>query len=112
AALLSRLGIDIDVAGNGREAIAMARAAPDRYAAIFMDMQMPELDGIGATLALRADLRFATLPIIAMTANAMKADLDACLAAGMNDYVTKPIDRKALVATLRRWQPVRSAQPA
>ena len=64
-----------------------------------------------ATRALRADPRFATMPIIAMTANAMKADLDACLAAGMNDYVTKPIDRKALVATLRRWLPAAQSQP-
>ena len=83
----------------------MAQAAPTKYAAILMDMQMPELDGLAATRALRADPRFATVPIIAMTANAMKADLDACLAAGMNDYVTKPIDRRTLVATLRRWLP-------
>jgi signal transduction histidine kinase/CheY-like chemotaxis protein/HPt (histidine-containing phosphotransfer) domain-containing protein len=110
--LLSRLGIELDIAGNGREAVAMAQASPTKYAAILMDMQMPELDGIGATRALRADVRFATVPIIAMTANAMKADLDACLAAGMNDYVTKPIDRKALVATLRRWLPVQAAAPA
>ena len=105
--LLGRLGIALDIAGNGREAIAMADAAPTRYAAILMDMQMPELDGLAATRALRADPRFATVPIIAMTANAMKADLDACLAAGMNDHVTKPIDRKTLVATLRRWLPAR-----
>ena len=89
----------------------MAQAAPGKYAAILMDMQMPELDGIGATRVLRADARFASVPIIAMTANAMKADLDACLAAGMNDYVTKPIDRNVLVATLRRWLPARSPQP-
>jgi signal transduction histidine kinase/CheY-like chemotaxis protein/HPt (histidine-containing phosphotransfer) domain-containing protein len=110
--LLARLGIELDVASNGREAVAMAQAAPTRYAAILMDMQMPELDGLGATRVLRADPRVARLPIIAMTANAMKADLDACLAAGMNDHVTKPIDRKALVATLRRWLPVREAQPS
>jgi two-component system sensor histidine kinase/response regulator len=107
--LLGRLGITLDIAGNGREAIAMADAAPTRYAAILMDMQMPELDGLAATRALRADPRFATVPILAMTANAMKADLDACLAAGMNDYITKPIDRKTLVATLRRWLPARPA---
>jgi two-component system sensor histidine kinase/response regulator len=105
--LLGRLGIELDIAANGREAVAMAQAAPDRYAAILMDMQMPELDGLGATRALRADARFATVPIIAMTANAMSADLDACLAAGMNDHVTKPIDRKSLVETLRRWLPMR-----
>jgi signal transduction histidine kinase/CheY-like chemotaxis protein/HPt (histidine-containing phosphotransfer) domain-containing protein len=109
--LLGRLGITLDVASNGREAIAMAEAAPAKYAAILMDMQMPELDGLEATRALRADPRFTTVPIIAMTANAMKIDLDACLAAGMNDYVTKPIDRRALVATLRRWLPPRPAQP-
>ena len=105
--LLARLGIELDVAANGREAIAMAEGAPTKYAAILMDMQMPELDGLAATRALRADSRFTKVPIIAMTANAMKADLDACIEAGMNDHVTKPIDRKTLVATLRRWLPVR-----
>jgi two-component system sensor histidine kinase/response regulator len=107
--LLARLGIELDVARNGREAVAMAQEAPTRYDAILMDMQMPELDGLGATRALRADPRFARMPIIAMTANAMKADLDACLGAGMNDRVTKPIDRNVLQATLRRWLPVRPA---
>ena len=102
-ALLSRLGIEVDVAANGREAVRMAQAAPTKYAAILMDMQMPELDGLAATRELRGDGRFAKIPIIAMTANAMKADLDACLAAGMNDHVTKPIDRHVLVGTLRRW---------
>ena len=110
--LLGRLGIALDIACNGREAIAMAQAAPARYAAILMDMQMPELDGVGATRALRADPKFANIPIIAMTANAMKVDLDACLAAGMNDHIVKPIDRRALVATLRRWLPARVAEPA
>jgi signal transduction histidine kinase/CheY-like chemotaxis protein/HPt (histidine-containing phosphotransfer) domain-containing protein len=107
--LLSRLGIELDVAPNGREAVAMAQAAPTKYAAILMDMQMPELDGLAATRVLRADPRFTAVPIIAMTANAMKADLDACLAAGMNDHVTKPIERKALLATLRRWLPATQA---
>ena len=103
--LLGRLGIELDVARNGREAVAMAQAAPTKYAAVLMDMQMPELDGLAATRLLRADSRFRSIPIIAMTANAMKADLDACLAAGMDDHVTKPIDRVALVACLRRWLP-------
>ena len=110
--LLGRMGIELDVARNGREAIAMAQAAPTKYAAILMDMQMPELDGLSATRALRADPRFRTIPIIAMTANAMKADLDACLEAGMNDHVTKPIDRRALLATLRRWLPARATDAA
>jgi two-component system, sensor histidine kinase and response regulator len=110
-ALLARLGIALDIAADGRQVIAMAQAAPTKYAAILMDMQMPELDGLAATRALRADPRFATMPIIAMTANAMKVDLDACLDAGMNDYITKPIDRRALLATLRRWLPARAADP-
>jgi PAS domain S-box-containing protein len=101
--ILSRLGVEIDIAANGRDAVDMVRAAPGRYAAVLMDMQMPELDGLAATRELRADGY--KLPIIAMTANAMKADLDACLVAGMVDHITKPIDRKALVRTLRRWLP-------
>jgi signal transduction histidine kinase/DNA-binding response OmpR family regulator len=103
--LLSRLGIELDIASNGREAVDMVRREPGRYAAVFMDMQMPEIDGLAATRMLRADPQFGQLTIIAMTANAMKADLDACLAAGMNDYVIKPIDRQALLLTVRRWLP-------
>ena len=103
--LLSRLGLDLDIARDGREAVRKAREQRGRYAAILMDMQMPEMDGLEATRALRAELEFKDLPIIAMTANAMKADLDACLEAGMNDYVTKPIDRALLAKTLRKWIP-------
>ena len=80
--LLARLGIELDIAGNGRLAVEMAHQNSGRYAAILMDMQMPEMDGLEATRALRADAEFANLPIIAMTANAMRHDLDACLAAG------------------------------
>ena len=106
--LLSRLGIELDIASNGRKAVEMARENKGRYAAILMDMQMPEMDGLEATRALRADPEFRDLPIIAMTANAMRQDLDACLAAGMNDHVIKPIDRSVLVETLRRWLPRRA----
>jgi len=105
--ILSRLGIALDVAANGRAAVEMVRATPDRYTAVLMDMQMPEMDGLAATRELRRS--GCTLPIIAMTANAMKSDLEDCLAAGMNDYVTKPIERKALLQSLRRWLP--HAQP-
>ncbi len=103
--ILSRLGITLDIAQNGREAVEMVHAAPHKYAAVLMDMQMPEMDGLAATRALRETGY--TLPIIAMTANAMKSDLETCLAAGMNDHVTKPIERKALLQSLRRWLPLR-----
>ena len=103
--ILGRLGIELDIANNGREALEMVRAARGKYAAVLMDMQMPEMDGLAATRAIREDPTLHDLPIIAMTANAMKADLDACLAAGMNDHITKPIERKALLQTLRRWLP-------
>ena len=103
--ILGRLGIELDIANNGREALEMVRAARGKYAAVLMDMQMPEMDGLAATRAIREDPTLHDLPIIAMTANAMKADLDACLAAGMNDHIIKPIDRKALLQTLRRWLP-------
>src|SRR5262245_8117242 len=111
-ARLSRLGIELEMAGNGREALEMVQAAPTRYSAVLMDVQMPEMDGLAATRALRADPALKQLPIIAMTANAMKADLQACLDAGMNDYVNKPIDRKLLRKTLPRLPPVSSAPPA
>jgi two-component system sensor histidine kinase/response regulator len=105
--LLARLGIELEIANNGREALELVAAAPDRYAAVLMDVQMPEMDGLAATRALREMPAARHLPIIAMTANAMKADLDACLAAGMNDHVTKPIERQALLQTLRCWLPAR-----
>jgi two-component system, sensor histidine kinase and response regulator len=105
--LLTRLGIELDIAENGREAVEMATT--DRtYAAILMDMQMPEMDGLEASRRIRQDPALSELPIIALTANAMKADIDACLAAGMNGFVSKPIDRLALVQSLRRWLPRRA----
>jgi PAS domain S-box-containing protein len=109
--LLGRLGIELDIASNGREALEMALAGRDKYALVLMDVQMPEMDGLAAARAIRNDPALRDLPIIAMTANAMKADLEACLAAGMNDHITKPIERKALLQTLRRWIPARRQPP-
>ena len=105
--ILGRLGIELDIANNGREALEMVRSGRGKYVAVLMDVQMPEMDGLAATRAMRSDPALRDLPIIAMTANAMKSDLDACLAAGMNDHITKPIERKALLQTLRRWLPAR-----
>ena len=101
SSLLARLGIRLDIAKNGVEAVRMVNEKP--YEAILMDMQMPEMDGLEATRRIRANTRHAKLPIIAMTANAMKSDMEACLQAGMNDFVSKPIDRIALQNALKRW---------
>lgn len=101
SSLLARLGINLDIAKNGVEAVRMADEKP--YEAVLMDMQMPEMDGLEATRRIRANPRHAKLPIIAMTANAMKSDMEACLQAGMNDFVSKPIDRVALQNALKRW---------
>ncbi|MDR2187070.1 MAG: PAS domain S-box protein [Azonexus sp.] len=100
--ILSDEGFRVDIAHNGKEAIAMLdkKAA---YDLVLMDMQMPVMDGLAATRALRRDRRFDRLPIIAMTANAMEADRKRCLEAGMNDYVAKPINPEELWAALRRW---------
>jgi two-component system, sensor histidine kinase and response regulator len=113
--LLTLAGLDVEVAGNGIEAIAKVRA--EAFDAVLMDMQMPEMDGIAATQALRKLPEFARLPIIAMTANATAGDKKRCLDAGMNDHVAKPIDPEVLINTLGRWlarnnTPASSRQPA
>lgn len=103
--MLARLGIESDLATNGREAVEMTLGHRDRYQAVFMDVSMPEMDGLQATRRIRGEIPSAALPIIAMTASALERDHDACLAAGMDDVVTKPIDRAQLLRTLRRWLP-------
>ena len=101
--LLEKLGHRADVADDGRAALEMVQARP--YDLVLMDMQMPGMSGLDATQAIRAlDHPAKALPIIAMTANAMSGDRDLCLAAGMNDYISKPIDRAKLAALLGRWQ--------
>ncbi|MGC3983443.1 MAG: response regulator [Pseudorhodoferax sp.] len=99
--LLDGFGLQIDVAGNGR--IALERVRQQTYDIVLMDMQMPVMDGIEATLAIRRDARLHDLPIVAMTANAMQQDLDRCRAAGMVDAVTKPIEPAHLWRTLHKW---------
>ncbi|NJK99316.1 MAG: response regulator [Spirulinaceae cyanobacterium SM2_1_0] len=106
--LLQQLGLTVDVASTGREALhILAQAAPgDPYELILMDCLMPELDGYEATRQIRAGAagdRYRQTPIIAMTANAMAGDRDQCLAAGMSDYLAKPIDPQALTALLIAW---------
>ena len=109
--LLQAAGMEVDVAGNGEQALRMARR--QRYDLILMDMQMPGMDGLQATRMLRQDPENASLPIIAMTANAFVEDRQACLDAGMNDHLAKPVDPRVLHAALMRWLPAREvAAPA
>ena len=99
--LLQEAKLTVDVAENG--AVAIEMLAGQDYDLVLMDMQMPVMDGIAATKEIRKEPRYAKLPIVAMTANAMNRDMEKCLAAGMNDYVAKPIDPDVLFTTVLRW---------
>jgi len=99
---LERHQMEILNAESGQEAIALLRATPS-VDAVLMDIMMPKMDGFEVIRRLRADPRFATLPIIAVTAKAMKADRDQCTEAGASDYISKPIDVGHLVSLLRVW---------
>ena len=101
--LLRGMGLDVTVAGDGKVAVAAVREDPSRYDAVIMDIQMPELDGLAATRRIRGDDRCKRLPIIAMTAHALEGDRETCFEAGMDDYVSKPIDPDELRAVLVRW---------
>ncbi|GAA0440306.1 hypothetical protein Aca07nite_47780 [Actinoplanes capillaceus] len=101
ADLLDQLGYDVDIAADGIEAIAKATASD--YNAILMDCQMPRMDGYTATAGLRARSSTAAIPIIAMTADAFEEGRERCIAAGMNDYLSKPIHADELETTLTRW---------
>jgi PAS domain S-box-containing protein len=110
--MLNKLGYAVDVVDNG--ALAVAAAATGNYALVLMDCQMPEMDGFAATAAIRgAEAAARRQPIIAMTANALQGDRERCLAAGMDDYLAKPIDISLLSATLAQWLPMdtESIQP-
>jgi two-component system sensor histidine kinase/response regulator len=103
-ALLGEAGFEVEVAGNG--AVALDRLAGETgggFDLVLMDMQMPVMDGLTATRAIRRRPELADLPIVAMTANAMAGDRERCLEAGMNDHMTKPIDPDELWTQLRRW---------
>jgi CheY-like chemotaxis protein len=105
--LLRKLGCSVDLAHDGAEAV---RALEERsYSLVFMDCMMPEMDGYEATARIRAlTTPMRAVPIVALTANAMEGDRERCLAAGMDDYVSKPIQREQLKRALDRWAPTRS----
>jgi len=103
-AILEGAGIFAEIANTGKEAVESVRKK--RFDAVLMDIQMPEMDGYEATKTIRKEPRFASLPIIAMTAHAMKGDEGKCLEAGMDGYVSKPINQEKLFHTL--WKAIES----
>jgi CheY-like chemotaxis protein len=104
ARILEKRGHVVQVVNNGREVIEALGC--ERFDLVLMDVQMPEMDGFEATAAIRQREQDTGkhIPIIAMTAHAMKGDRERCLEAGMDDYVSKPVDPKSLLAVLQRWR--------
>jgi two-component system sensor histidine kinase/response regulator len=103
--LLRAMGLVVDVASDGAQALALAQRQP--YDLILMDMQMPVMDGLAATRALRRLPQHAHTPVLAMTANAFGGDRQACIDAGMDDHLAKPVEPELLLALLARWLPDR-----
>lgn len=107
--LLTALGVEVEIVPNGVSALKHVQRTP--YDLVFMDMQMPEMDGVTATREIRKIDALQHLPIIAMTANAMAADRQRCLDAGMNDHIGKPIDPQKLISMLQKWLKKKPAAP-
>ncbi|RLB87900.1 MAG: hybrid sensor histidine kinase/response regulator, partial [Deltaproteobacteria bacterium] len=110
--MLTKAGYHVETANNSKEAVEKYTAAADNYDLIFMDVQMPEMDGMEATGAIRdwenklkakGSNRSKRVPIIAMTANALKGDREKCLEAGMDDYIAKPIKREIVFEMVEKW---------
>jgi CheY-like chemotaxis protein len=101
--MLEKLGHRVDVADDGLHAIDAVRRMA--YDLVFMDCQMPGMDGFAATRAIRAAEAGTSrhIPIVALTANAMRGDREQCLASGMDDYIAKPVAKQTLTAALERW---------
>ena len=115
--LLSQRGYQFQIANNGAEAVEKVKSGPQQFAAILMDVQMPVMDGLTATIRIRemeaearakatasdTDAAEERTPIIGLTAGAMLEDKEKCLAAGMDDYLSKPVSRECLLNALLRW---------
>ncbi|MEA3386659.1 MAG: response regulator, partial [Thermodesulfobacteriota bacterium] len=123
---LTKAGYQVEVANNGKETVEKYTASPEDFDLIFMDIQMPEMDGLAATREIRKheeqlkaqssrqkmellptnfqlSARSERIPIVAMTAHAMKGDREKCIEAGMDDYITKPIKRELVFEVLEKW---------
>jgi CheY-like chemotaxis protein len=101
-AYMEGTGAEIDCAENGLEAVRMLEENPGEYEMVLMDVQMPKMDGLEATRIIRQSGN--TIPIIAMTANVFKEDIEKCLAAGMNDHAGKPLDISVVLEKLRKYR--------
>jgi CheY-like chemotaxis protein len=112
-AMLARMGCDVDMADNGVQALSAFEKST--YDLVLMDCQMPEMDGFDTTRAIRArealNPTMGRVPVIALTALAMLGDAERCLAAGMDDYLTKPIQLEQLGAKMQRWRPCAESTP-
>jgi len=102
SSVLERHGMQVVTASTGQEAINCMQNTPE-IALVLMDIMMPEMDGYETTRAIREDARFRSLPIIALTAKAMKGDREKCLEAGASDYLAKPVNTDQLLSVLRQW---------
>ena len=99
--MLEKVGLRVTIANNGKEAIKAVEGT--EFDLVLMDVQMPEMGGLEVTGCIRKDPRFSNLPIVAMTAQAMAGDREKCIEAGMDDYITKPIDINDLFSALVKW---------
>jgi CheY-like chemotaxis protein len=102
SSVLERRGLTVLTAGTGREAISTLESTPD-MAIVLMDIMMPEMDGYETTKVIRQNAAFRRLPIIALTAKAMKGDREKCLEAGASEYLAKPVNTDQLLSVLRMW---------
>ncbi|MEI6559490.1 MAG: response regulator, partial [Rhodospirillaceae bacterium] len=109
--LLENAGAAVEAVSSGVEALKLLTAAPGRFDAVLMDVQMPGMDGYETTRAIRGDLGLDRLPVVAMTANVLPADRQRCLAAGMNDHVAKPLDPGHLITVIAGWTGRRAPCP-
>jgi CheY-like chemotaxis protein len=100
--LLERFNMDVVAAENGKDAIELLRQTP-RIDVVLMDVMMPEMDGYNTMRAIRKINKFKSLPIIAITAKAMKGDREKCIEAGASDYIAKPVDTEQLLSMMRIW---------